>query len=234
MTEHPIIFSTPMVRAILDGRKTQTRRVARNQPSPGNYLDPCPYGVPGDRLWVRETWAGNRPRVCYKADMTSYGVADAIDLDSGEVIPDAKLFPETVGIGVPVPKTWRPSIHMPRWATRLFLIVDDVRVQRVQEISEADAVAEGFNRYLSAHCWEGYQRGPDDTRHGYGQGAGHDADNPAPPPPEMQDPERIIEWTSARQCFERTWDTLNAGRGYGWDTNPWVWAITFHREKEMP
>lgn len=204
MTEHPIIFSTPMVAAVLAGRKSQTRRVLSDQGfgrpfhMGGNdwqllgfddELEPhtfvkCPYGPIGTRLWVREKWAGTRCRVCYAADGMSYGIADAIDPYTGEVVPDAKLFPETVGIGVPVPGKWRPSIHMPRWACRLFLIVDDVRVQRVQDITEEDAMAEGCR-----------------------------ADGILP-----------------RDEFAVLWDVLNAKRGYGWDANPWVWAIRFHRE----
>ena len=147
--ERPIIFSGPMVRAILDGRKTQTRRVVRGTPSAATKAEflegvqgtkwiparagffiagpksmgtiPCPYGDRGDRLWVRETW----------------GYAQNED---GEEDPEAADLRE--GYDGP-PRKWRPSIFMPRWASRLTLEITDVRVQRVQEISEADAVAEG-------------------------------------------------------------------------------------------
>jgi hypothetical protein len=108
--ERPILFSAPMVRAILDGTKTQTRRIMKTAE--------CKYGKSGDRLWVRETWQEvswppTGPRFVYKAD--------------GDASPDR----------------WRPSIHMPRWASRITLEVESVRVERLQECSEADAKAEG-------------------------------------------------------------------------------------------
>jgi hypothetical protein len=124
MKERPILFSGPMVRAILDGRKTQTRRAIR-PPMPwrdgwgvglGEYN--CPYGQPGDRLWVRETWAPKQweKGACYRA------TGDLLDTGHCQ---------------------WRPSIHMPRWASRITLEVIGVRVERLQDISEADAEAEG-------------------------------------------------------------------------------------------
>lgn len=130
MKERPILFSAPMVRAILDGRKTQTRRVVKLRN--GQYMPPsekadingwrqmlrnCPYGQPGDRLWVRETHFDakrlNEGRILYRAD------------------GDVSRF------------GWTPSIHMPRSASRITLEVTGVRVERLQDISEADAVAEG-------------------------------------------------------------------------------------------
>jgi hypothetical protein len=128
--ERPILFSGPMVRAILDGRKTQTRRIVRGtigerdgvavlegQTIEGNpaVLGQCQYGRPGDRLWVRETWSQPGGRLHYRAD----------EVDHGEV------------------HVWVPSIHMPRRYSRLSLEITEVRVQRLQEISEADARAEG-------------------------------------------------------------------------------------------
>ena len=137
IVERPILFSGPMVRAIIDGRKAQTRRLVKPQPDTNNVADikldldgflyveagrwcqRCPYGIPGDRLWVRETWAdtmGDPPEAIYRAD--------------GERHPSSAL-------------KWRPSIFMPRWACRLVLEVTAVRVERLQKISEADAKAEG-------------------------------------------------------------------------------------------
>lgn len=148
MKERPILFSSPMVRALLAGTKTQTRRVMGNQPTEaptvgafqvgkgrsyrkdlprkvvatwGEQCCVCPYGVAGDRLWVRETWAdtmGEPPTAVYRAD--------------GERHPSSQL-------------KWRPAIHMPRWACRLVLEVTGVRVERLQDISEADAKAEGVD-----------------------------------------------------------------------------------------
>lgn len=125
MRERPILFSAAMVRAILEGRKTQTRRVVKRcglwESTGGDGMRPmpeaCPYGQPGDRLWVRETWGtgGYFPYpYAYRADGVEY--------------PNER---------------WKPSIHMPRAACRLVLEITDMRVERLQAISEADAAAEG-------------------------------------------------------------------------------------------
>lgn len=150
MSEKPILFSGPMVRAILEGRKTQTRRVVRRpyvsplqrllrcadglfrwwlkdaeQPQPSDVR--CPYGKPGDRLWVRETWR-------------YYGGSEyEYQRDQSNVIYRATPTFESS------PRAdWRPSIFMPRWASRITLEVTDVRVQRLQEISSEDALDEGI------------------------------------------------------------------------------------------
>ncbi|WP_035601682.1 hypothetical protein, partial [Edwardsiella tarda] len=153
MKERPIIFNDEMVRAILDGRKTMTRRTMKVQPTPsktrpGDFSFPskklesmvyvsdlapgnspisdshlffqeccCPYGQPGDRLWVRETFGDCGVRFVYRAD-TDDGAACQV-------------------------KRWTPSIHMPRWASRITLEITDVRVERLQDITEEEAKAEG-------------------------------------------------------------------------------------------
>lgn len=141
--ERPILFSTDMVRAILDGRKTQTRRIIKPQPvlyptgwqygkgyknscsvsaSPATdvlYPFECPYGKPGDRLWVRETW-----------NQIFNGITDEYIYAA----TDSDVFSET---------KWRPSIHMPRAASRIIIQITDVDVECLQDITEADAVAEG-------------------------------------------------------------------------------------------
>lgn len=133
MKERPILFSGAMVRAILEGRKTQTRRLVKPQPpstarskkpwcSVEDLLKACPYGVAGDRLWVRETFANNGYELFYRAD----GVALPPRMPSG-------------------PAKWKPSIFMPRAACRLVLEVTAVRVERLQEISGGDAWAEGVS-----------------------------------------------------------------------------------------
>ena len=133
MNERPILFSGPMVRAILADLKTQTRRVVKaprsvawdGRLSPP--IDQCPYGTAGSKLWVRETWAdtmGDPPTAVYRAD--------------GERHPASHL-------------KWTPSIHMPRWASRLTLEIVNVRVERLQEISEADAKAEGDKNPFDGH-----------------------------------------------------------------------------------
>lgn len=154
MRERPILFSAPMVRAILAGQKTQTRRVVMPQPQHpqfgsrrmlalddegidlylhGGPLLPrairCPYGKPGDRLWVRETWNQFEgwKGYFYAADAHLFGIGEFDDPDH---IPEDEL-------------RWKPSIHMPRAASRITLEVTGVRVDRLQDISRGDAMAEG-------------------------------------------------------------------------------------------
>ncbi len=201
----PIIFSTEMVRAILDGRKTQTRRVIKPQTVTHNGPDgqttesidefmnrnwkdakllcaACAPYKPGQILWVRETWgvpirvAGE---IIYKADYT-----DKAPLADGE--------------------KWRSPIYMPREAARLFLLVKAVRVERLQEIAEADAIAEGAetDQYLEFLEW---------------------ATSVAPGGSRIE---------TVRDNFTHIWNRINARRGYGWDTNPWVWVIEFSRTEE--
>lgn len=209
MTERPILFSGTMVKAILDGRKTMTRRVVKPQPGkqaglwrsecewlsgecafidpqldPPEYFLTCPYGIPGDRLWVRETWAdfdvdGDDPRrVVYRVS-----ASDADGLVGGYKVK------------------WRPSIFMPRWASRVTLEIEAVRVERVQEITEADAMAEGCEEAECKFCADpqGVQGAHCNCDEGY------------------------------RESFRALWDSINAKRGYGWDVNPWVWVIQFRR-----
>jgi hypothetical protein len=206
--ETPILFSAPMVRAILDGRKTQTRRVLTRKtcfhdgnpaqkwqwdaldfktgfvdrgPSPAGNSGPyihitdldgdCthriyPRWLVGEGLWVRETWYNDLP--------------DAKDLEHIYYRADGECceqIPECACGEVGRPK-WRPSIFMPKWASRLSLEVTKVRGERIQDISESDALAEGF---------------------------------------------------SSVSDFKALWDSLNAERGFGWSENPWVWVIEFER-----
>ena len=206
MTERPILFSGPMVRAILDGRKMMTRRVHKVQPNDppstfsykwdgehwrgfidaGKYAGwcdtpwmDCPYGETGDRLWVRETWG-----MC-AAHPDCDGVYFRADTSDNK--------------GAKVDK-WRPSIFMPRSLSRITLEITGVKVERVQDISEADAISEGVTP-PSTPITE-----PDGSRH--------------------------MAWGyEYRYGFEKLWDSINAKRGYGWDVNPWVWAISFRRIK---
>ena len=132
MTERGILFNGTMVRALLDGSKTQTRRVVKPQPYEGGRPEHwsiselsqfCPYGQPGDRLWVRETFA-------YLGTNKRGPHAYCADTDDGERIR--------------VDAPWKPSIHMPRAASRILLEIVSVRVERLNEISEGDAQAEGW------------------------------------------------------------------------------------------
>lgn len=191
--ERPILMSGAMVRATLDGTKTMTRRVMRRQPeSTGTllttplgklwyvwpheqeqgvwveHLCACPYGRPGARLWVRETWALNFGQLLYRTD----------------------CHPDSFEYGT---KGWKPSIHMPRWASRLLLEIVSIRVEQAQDISAQDIEAEG-------------------TPH-----------NPMNQASYRNDPHQRLK------DFTYLWDIINAKRGYSWESNPWVWAITFKK-----
>jgi hypothetical protein len=132
MKARPILFSKPMVRALLAGTKTQTRRVIKGIPAHTELvevLSPCPYGEPGDLLWVRESWAWpGEEEYLYRADPGSEELVAAWRADPH--------FPQI---------SWKPSIHMPRLASRLTLRVTDVRVEQLQSISLEDARAEGMS-----------------------------------------------------------------------------------------
>lgn len=207
MKERPIIFNADMVRAVLDGRKTQTRRIMKVQPesnqlgllritastnrsdtgkyhwaesnATGNHvrskLFACPYGAVGDRLWVRETWAeagGSAPELqLYRANYPAHVPSKY------ENVPP----PESI--------RWRPSIHMPRWASRITLEITGVRVERLQNISQEDAKAEG--------CW-------------YGRGGG--------------EPDFAV---SPADHFPTLWASIYGEES--WKADPWVWVIEFKR-----
>jgi len=221
MREFLILFSAPMVRAILEGRKTVTRRVVKpyrkqpivnlaiaeptlgfsglhNDPDSWGYeslddgapaslsawLELCPYGQRGDRLWVREshrlvdctcTETCRVPgHVWYEADSSGYGNASLNKL--------------------------RPSIHMPRWASRIMLEVTAVRVERLSDISEDDARAEGVRQMSDGSgCWVS-----------------------------SEGPGRLVTpWLTAHAAFCDLWESIN-GAG-SWDANPWVWVVEFKR-----
>lgn len=222
--EYPILFTSDMVRAILDGRKTQTRRVMKPQPekddsgfwryagagwsrddfvpvAPGHPLEAsCPYGRPGSELWVRETFALREP--CDNKAPSECMEDEAVwfKADNNELTGNAA-------------GRWRPSIHMPRWASRVQLTVTDIRVERVQGISIDDVWAEGVqiptnngnavisltDKYTIATYMEG----------------------------------TVSEWEQDdffRAHFAKLWDELNADRDQGqfaWESNPWVWVIDF-------
>lgn len=221
MKERPVLFSAPMVRAILEGRKTQTRRIVK---MPSDLIDrvqfvraefadkstpgqcgafwvmedggpvgspiSCKYGQAGDRLWVRETYGDCTPgadaltgtkwqRPWYRADADAYGLLGH-DGDGPVYVEDVK---------------WRPSIHMPRLASRIGLEVTGVRVERLQDISEADAIAEGIELLHGRYTFNG----------------------------------GLHESRSAVNAFFALWDSVH-GQG-AWDANPWVWVVEFRRVK---
>lgn len=214
MADKPIIFSGPMVRALLDGRKTQTRRVLKPQPGPGmnligiyapaltavfaddgpdDFTAPLRF-MPGDHLWVKETGWERCERTSRMmrdgADTWEPFYYDADGIASYEHEQFAK---------------WgfkrRPSIYCPRWASRLTLVVTDVRVQRVQDISKDDAIAEGVECDPLTGAYWGVE------------GSGLGGATPL--------------YRDASLAFHRLWDSINDKRGYGWATNPWVVALRF-------
>ncbi|CUI56075.1 Uncharacterised protein [Achromobacter xylosoxidans] len=228
MKERPILFSGPMIRAILAGNKTQTRRIVKPQPPSstvsvnlyhhpdprphfwaadgGALLDwaqPCPYGAPGERLWVRETWQhANHPFGPYQEGAPVFYRADYHDDPHG---PDGELSPQGKY------REWRPSIHMPRTACRLELEITDVRVERLQAISYEDALAEGA---FDPRMFWGAEF--DDVD-------GESADELA----------RRLQWP--QRAFRELWCKINGAES--WDANPWVWVVEFRRadtdKKEM-
>ena len=190
MTDRPILFSAPMIRALLDGRKTQTRRVLKPQPtSIGDKIDAVLEYRVRDRLWVREqcaTWIEGPETVTYPviyaADDPEW---DAIKTEARRDKPEWKV---------------RTSIYMPRWASRLTLTVTNVRVQRLQDISEADAVAEGIEPFsgIDPMC-NGYRDYYKNSAPGF--------------------------WLHPRASFSSLWNSINGPDA--WEANPWVAAITF-------
>lgn len=150
MRDLPILFSSAMVRALLDGSKTQTRRLMSERHryhfiEASGDLALCPYGEPGDRLYVRETWQhSNHPLGPYDDDCLVFYRADYLDDPhgaDGEKSPEGRY------------RTWRPSIHMPRNASRILLEVTGVRIEKLRDISEADAIAEGSTDLLNPVGW---------------------------------------------------------------------------------
>ncbi|MER4046882.1 hypothetical protein J8866_03635 [Klebsiella pneumoniae] len=226
MTERGMIFNGEMVRALLDGRKTQTRRPVKfpvhdknlgcelagnelaGELSAGSYLNSA-FGKPGDRIWVRETWAtlGNEDGCCVdwegnlcKGDWRS---AARIYRASCEQRPgdyglwsipdDAYWKPHTKEHKFE--GAWRPSIHMPRWASRILLEITDVRVERLNAISQEDAQAEG----MELTGWR----------------------------PTYSDPDSGGEVMTPYDNFAELWSSIYGDES--WKANPWVWVISFKR-----
>jgi hypothetical protein len=204
MKERPILFSGAMVRALLAGTKTQTRRVMNQQPIPSSmpgkwqWVPParfrrehsmsdfgyiefkdrsssiaacCPYGSPGDRLWVRETWAYGIHAVASARDEDGPFVYAAHGTTQGRLCD-----------------RWRPSIHMPRYACRIVLEIVSVRIERLNDICGNDCIAEG--------AWR-------------------------------EEDKALGRSTEAIEAFSSLWQSIN-GQG-SWDANPWVWVIEFKR-----
>lgn len=156
MKEHPILFSTSMVQAILDGRKTMTRRVVKSpkwsEPSRALVDFECPYGWIGDRLWVRETWA--------KPPM----LTNKMLRDGADTWPKCVYLADDVDIGQWKEWGWKvkPSIFMPRWASRITLEITNIRVERLQDITSADSIKEGMYSYANSQTIDCETRDPRD------------------------------------------------------------------------
>ena len=210
MKERPIIFSAPMVKAILAGAKTQTRRILKPNrwgtvtligqgtairlganglewtPAGAGPVEPwppervgevCPYGGMGDQLWVKETWGGTA------------AIGSRLNADGFLATVSYRADGERTVGGKPY--RWRPSIYMPRWASRINLRIMNVWVERLHEITEEDAANEGLE-------WDRWAYGPE-----------------------------VVEQTP-REAFMRLWDDLN-GKRAAWKSNPWCWVVSFRR-----
>lgn len=230
MKERGMIFNGEMVRAILDGRKTQTRRIMKPQPEPcprgghwwpsnvfktmlhveeemqngkggwgGLVGDACPFGDVGDRIWVRETFQG--PLFDYE-QMEAY-LEDSSRFEKPEFCQyaaDGGHRPEYQDAEDNLRHGWRPSIHMPRWASRILLEITNVRVERLNAISEEDAEAEGIDMealYDSQDCYDCI--------------ADHN----------------MTGRPTVTGAFKYLWESIYGEEG--WKSNPWVWVIEFKR-----
>ena len=236
MKERPILFSAPMVRAILSGQKTQTRRVVKPQPVevspfgagivsaayrsgdfawpsavPGATTISCkpngpdgwaeahsPYGQPGDRLWVRESWQyydwneEGEPCIRFAADNATTWPEPGGDVWADKLVNVWEVLSRDENFRIDQrarDRRWRPSIHMPRWACRILLKVASVRVERLHDISAADCIAEG-------------------TPGGHGAIPGY-AYNATP-----------------QEHYRHIWTEINGAAS--WDANPWVWVVEFN------
>jgi hypothetical protein len=234
MKERPILFSGPMVRALLDGSKTQTRRIVKNQPpadvasirvshyhptvidrrggeqpgaeifgaysDDGEWGSKCPFGERGDHLWVRET-----AKCGYRSEQPPANTGRiGVDFKAGggtdrkytlDRRDDYPWFPSK-SHNADGSIRWTPGIHMPRWASRISLEVTGVRVERLQGISESDAIAEGLVK-TPAGFWSTYGRSGVDGTY------------------------------SPVSSYHYLWESIN-GDG-SWDANPWVWVVEFKR-----
>lgn len=215
MTERPILFSAPMVRALLDGSKTQTRRAVKPRRDRGIGCELAPneiageinggdftnavYGAPGEHLWVRESWQG--PLVDSALFERRGGdIALFRKPEYCRYAADGGPRPEYLDADGRLRQGWRPGIHMFRWASRITLEVTGVRIERLQDISEADAKAEGCD----CLTWNG-EPGPADL---------------------IDWPLKTVNrpWANG---FALLWESIN-GDGT-WAANPWVWVVEFRR-----
>ncbi|HHG0795960.1 hypothetical protein [Klebsiella pneumoniae] len=219
MKERGMIFNAEMVRAILDGRKTQTRRPIKwkqtrfteiGEREDGSrwpwsedaehacdFWHPCPFGAVGDRIWVRETWQAIHDYCDENGHVDERRYARSIPRHRGNYWHP--VYQEAWGNESREDRDfpWRPSIHMPRWASRILLEITDVRVERLNAISEEDARAEGIIDGGCLNCGE-------------------------PEPCGCANPE-----PDATDAFAYLWQSIYGQEN--WNANPWVWVIEFKR-----
>ena len=214
-TVKPILFSAPMIRAILEGRKTQTRRILKGSTEHKGKYNPaylerhkndpgwkkiCPYGKPGDLLWVRETFRSNKKHfVGYRADGScgvffQNGAGGRYFLKHGQMAGGG--CPPKNGRQYGISKygdCWKSSIHMPRWANRITLEIKDIRVEKLNDISGSDAKEEGTTVCTALDILGDYYNSGEDQKY-------------------------IV-------AFRDLWQSINGPKS--WDENPWVWVIEF-------
>lgn len=199
--DHPILFSAPMVRAILEGHKTQTRRVVKYQlfESSDDGLDvqvaigncTCPYGQPGDLLWVKESYRIDHENPL--RDPTTYAI---YDYDPPTYMYKADKWPHIQKL-----MKWKPSIFMPRVASRITLEITNVRIERLQHITPDDCLAEGVGRELIIPHEATFKTITLDA---------------------------IAYQKDLIDNYHHLWDSIN-GKSHPWDSNPWVWVIEFRK-----
>lgn len=240
MTEHPILFSGPMIRAILAGQKTVTRRVLKQAvgpslsveyedgaavlswlvgPGPGHPVNEnvvrvrCPYGVAGDRLWVRETW--NVVRV----EAAAGGGRDITPCPEipKERPPHSHIFHAADGVEGP----FRPSIHMPRWASRLSLDVAGVRVERLQDIDDKSIASEGVTVESVRALWSGV------ARHRQAETLKSFEEVLGPGGFALDEMPEIIDDCGPKHLWRIGWTLINGPES--WAANPYVWVVSFRR-----
>ncbi|HBT2174851.1 hypothetical protein [Klebsiella pneumoniae] len=230
MKERGVIFNGEMVRAILDGRKTQTRRPIKwkqtrfteiGEREDGSkwpwsedaehafdFWHPCPFGSVGDRIWVRETFQGP----LFDFDLMDSYCKDSTPFEKSEFCvykADGVPAPEFYDADDELHCCWRPSIHMPRWASRILLEITDVRVERLNSISPEDAESEG----LECTNFTGF---------------GDEPGLPSYPEPDVYFDPLKKQWKEyPPEAFAGLWESIY-GEG-SWQANPWVWVIEFKR-----
>ncbi|MDE9483556.1 hypothetical protein [Xenorhabdus bovienii] len=224
MKETPIIFNADMVRAILDGKKTQTRRIFKQAVGSSLSVDyeypwatlswlygdgpghevyertlkmQCPYGKIGDQLWVREAFSDLARMRERFASAIGRSVETITTSFEGDIAYRASLGSRADYL------KWTPSIHMPRWASRITLEVTDIRVERLQDIKEEDALAEGIKtgRFGNKSNWRDGFYAPGDNQPCF----------------------------STKEAFKYLWQSIYSEEN--WNNNPWVWVIEFRRIK---